>query len=302
MNFLRVAIVAIVVNGGWLSRIGHGMRMAIGGGLVMVWLSPAIAVSAETATLAPYRAVYEITLEEGGRRLAQPATLMALSGRMVYQLTGGPCEGYSMTQRLVTAADMVEGGRILEDLQIAGFEDQQADTFEFVSRRLIGNRLTQKQRGVATLKEDRTELTMREPQSDALTLPHKVLFPIGFQQALIKAALNGERLFSAHLFDGAEKVGAYYHTTSSIGPVATSEPVERMSQGPLAALGTMKHWPLTIAYFQASEQSESMTPLYELSTVLYENGVSGSLRLVFSDYVMRARLQSLDMLPVAACP
>lgn len=299
LNFLRVAV---VVSGGWLSRIGNGMRMAIGWGLAVVWFSPAISESAETVTLAPYRAVYEITLEEGGRRLAQPAALMALSGRMVYELTGGPCEGYSMTQRLVTAADMVEGGRILEDLQIAGFEDPQADTFEFVSRRLIGNRLAQKQRGVATLKGDLTELTMREPQNDALTLPHKVLFPIGFQQALIKAALNGERLFSAHLFDGAEKVGAYYHTTSSIGAMTRSGPATSPAQGPLATLGTMKRWPLTIAYFQASEQSEAMTPLYELSTVLYENGVSGSLRLVFSDYVMRARLQSLDMLPVATCP
>nr|WP_321444261.1 DUF1849 family protein [uncultured Cohaesibacter sp.] len=303
MTYLPVAFVVYDV---WLARLGAALRLIGGGLLAIVFLSLSLClasvVKAEPVALAPYRAVYEITLEEGGRRLAQPAALRSLSGRMVYELMGSSCEGYSMTQRLVTAADMVEGGRILEDLQMAGFEDIRAGSFEFVSRRLIGDKLAQKQRGVASLKGDKTELTLREPRADHLTLPHKVLFPISFQKALIKAALKGERLFSAHLFDGADKVGTYYHTTSTIGPEATSGPGAAPESGPLEALGKMKRWPLTIAYFQASEQSEAMTPLYELSTILFENGVSGSLRLVFSDYVMRATLKSIDMLPVAECP
>ena len=253
---------------------------------------------AGSVTLDPHRAVYEITLEEGGRRLAQPAALKALSGRMVYELTGSSCEGYSMAQRLVTASDMIEGGRILEDLQIAGFEDANGDSFEFVSRRLIGNQLTQKQRGVAKQTETDTELTMREPNPEILVLPHKVLFPISFLQSLISAAHDGERLFSAYLFDGAEKVGTYYHTTSTLGP----ERAARGAQGALSRVGKKKSWPLTIAYFQAAEQSETMTPLYELSTILYENGVSGSLQLDFGDYVMRADLKSIEMLPSASCP
>lgn len=298
MPLLNAIAVCVV----WLSRSRGRVGAALVCGMALMSCLLGGIAAADPVVLAPYRAVYEITLEEGGRRLAQPAALMSLSGRMVYEVTGGPCEGYSMTQRLVTAADMVEGGRILEDLQMAGFENIEAGSFEFVSRRMIAGQIAQKQRGVAAHKADQTELTMREPEAEQLTLPHKVLFPIGFQQALIAAALRGERLFSAHLFDGAEKVGAYYHTISTLGPEGRDEARSETEQGPLARLDALKRWPLTIAYFQASDQSETMTPLYELSTILFENGVSGSLRLVFSDYVMRAQLQSIDMLPLANCP
>ena len=55
--------------------------------------------------LAPHRAVYEITLADtrGGTGVTE------LTGRMVYELTGSTCQGYTQNMRFVTRMTNQEG-------------------------------------------------------------------------------------------------------------------------------------------------------------------------------------------------
>ena len=54
-----------------------------------------------------------------------------------------------------------------------------------------------------------------------------------------------------------------------------------------------------ISYF--NEASGDAPPEYTLSFDLYENGVSGSLKLDYGAFALRANLRKLEILPATAC-
>ncbi len=251
----------------------------------------------EVQVLAPHRVVYEIALSDKKSGVAQPASLFSLSGRMVYEMTGDVCDGYSMTQRLVTSSELTEGEVALEDVQLASFESPKGEGFQFATRRLLNQKLRQTLRGSAESAGESTQLSMKEPVKQELILPHKALFPMGYLRAMIAAAKGGETIVSAYLFDGADRVGEYYHATASIG----RERIGPDQTGALALMQGKRHWPVTIAYFIVGEQAEDMTPLYEISTELYENGVNSDLYLDFGDYALDATVTDLELLPQPDC-
>ena len=87
--------------------------------LAIAWPALPAAALGEDIVLAPHRAVYEMSLANtrGG------SGVTAVSGRMVYELTGSACEGYTQNMRFVT--QMVNQGGIDHDhrpalLQLGG--------------------------------------------------------------------------------------------------------------------------------------------------------------------------------------
>ncbi|TKB28715.1 MAG: DUF1849 family protein, partial [Mesorhizobium sp.] len=58
------------------------------------WAAPAFAVPA----LQAHRAVYDISLDKASDR----SGITGITGRMVYEFNGSPCEGYTVKFRLVT--------------------------------------------------------------------------------------------------------------------------------------------------------------------------------------------------------
>jgi hypothetical protein len=61
----------------------------------------------------------------------------------------------------------------------------------------------------------------------------------------------------------------------------------------------VRRWPVVISYFD--EATTDSPPEYTLSFDLYENGVSGSLKLDYGAFALRARLRKLEILPTPAC-
>ena len=51
---------------------------------------------------------------------------------------------------------------------------------------------------------------------------------------------------------------------------------------------------------EISKQAEE-TPEYQVSMVLYENGISGDMSLNYGDFVLDAKLTDIKLLDVAAC-
>ena len=66
-----------------------------------------------------------------------------------------------------------------------------------------------------------------------------------------------------------------------------------------SVLGGVRRWPVVISYF--NEAATDAPPEYTLSFELYENGVSGSLKLNYGAFALRARLRKLEILPTSAC-
>jgi hypothetical protein len=65
-------------------------------GVACAFPQPLLAFAA--SKLVPHRAIYEMTLDEA--RSASGIT--GIDGRMVFEFTGSPCDGYSLNMRMVT--------------------------------------------------------------------------------------------------------------------------------------------------------------------------------------------------------
>ncbi|TIN06275.1 MAG: DUF1849 family protein, partial [Mesorhizobium sp.] len=83
-------------------------------------MAPAFAVPA----LQAHRAVYDLTLDKASDR----SGITGISGRMVYEFNGSPCEGYTVKFRFVTQIVTNENTR-LTDQQTTTFEDAEGKTF-----------------------------------------------------------------------------------------------------------------------------------------------------------------------------
>ena len=79
--------------------------------------------------LAPHRAVYEMTLAtaRGGTGVT------AVTGRMVYELTGSACEGYTQNMRFVTQMANQGGTTMITDLRSSSWEEGSGKRFRFNS-------------------------------------------------------------------------------------------------------------------------------------------------------------------------
>ncbi|MFA9473591.1 MAG: EipB family protein, partial [Filomicrobium sp.] len=73
--------------------------------------------------LAPHQAVYEITLE----RSTSASGITDMTGRMVYELAGGKCTGYTQNMRFVTRVVDRNGASMLNDLRTSGWEAAAGD-------------------------------------------------------------------------------------------------------------------------------------------------------------------------------
>ena len=123
-----------------------------------------------------------------------------------------------------------------------------------------------------------------------------MLFPTQHVRRLIEAAKDGGGVVQARVYDGSDTGAKIYSTLAVIGKPA-DKPSEDASSA--SALEGVRRWPLVVSYFD--EQSKDSTPEYTLSYDLYENGVSGSLKLDYGNFALRARLKTLEILPASAC-
>ena len=94
----------------------------------------------------------------------------------------------------------------------------------------------------------------------------------------------------ARVYDGSDTGAKIFATMSVIGKEAT-KPAEDAQTA--SALSGIRRWPVVISYF--NEAATDAPPEYTLSFDLYENGVSGSLKLDYGAFALRARLRKLEI-------
>ncbi|MET0367418.1 MAG: DUF1849 family protein, partial [Methylobacterium sp.] len=76
------------------------------------------------------------------------------------------------------------------------------------------------------------------------------------------------------------------------GPAAASDPArdKPLRDGPLAG---MPHWPVRLSYYTPG--AGERTPIYTLGFDLYENGVSGALKLDYGEFAILGDMTALDI-------
>ena len=254
----------------------------------------------EPATLAPHRAVYEITLDKA----RAGAGMSDLTGRMVYELTGSHCDGYTQTMRFVTRSISQEGDPSVNDLRSTTVEDTGAKTFKFNSSQYRDDQQTETTSGDAVrLSPDAPiKVEVVKPKKLALTIGADALFPVQHSIALLGAARAGKSIFSADLYDGSEKGEKVYATTAAIGSrVAPGKAAKTPDVKNSEKLENLAAWPVSLSYFDKKAEKSDGTPSYELAFLFFENGVSQRLFIDYGDFSIRGALKDLTFLDAPAC-
>jgi hypothetical protein len=242
--------------------------------------------------VAPHRAVYEMTSE-----VVRGGSVTDISGRLVYEVLGSPCEGHTLSRRFVSE---ISGDEIAttSDQQLSTFEEGDGSTYRFISRSYFDERLTDETDGKATRRDDRVVVKLTAPRQEEIELPGNVLFPFQHMHRLIEAAQRGETIFTAPVFEGTDSGRTVYDTTAVIGERRPDSPPPNVPGA--EALAELDSWLVSMAYFDPSDEAAEM-PKYEFTYDLHANGVSTSMFLDYGDFALRAELSSIEFLDAASC-
>ncbi len=186
--------------------------LAIVTGLAAAPPLPAAAQGSAVA-LASHRAVYDLKLAQSrGKR-----PMSAVSGRILYDFSGSPCEGYALQFRQVSQLDSGEGKVSLSDLRATTWEEGAAQAaalpFAEFPRRPSARR--GRRPGRAAEKRDRRQADQAGRQVAGLR--RHVVFPTEHVRRIIAAAREGKTVYEAVVYDGSESGEKLYDTLAVIG-------------------------------------------------------------------------------------
>ena len=248
--------------------------------------------------LAAHRAVYDISLLDS----AQGADVNDVSGRLVMEFTGSPCSGYTSKLRFVTRTEDPDGGEHVTDARSATFELPDGKSLNFSNETYAGDVLAEESSGTASRDKNGVTVALTKPEERKLEISGPLVFPTAQLGKILASAVRGDAFLSMEVYDGSEDGQTVFETAGVIGPVSTaSDDVGDEKVIADAGLATLRHWPLTLSYFDRSDTGDD-PPFYTMSFVMYENGVGRSLKIDYGDFALAGKLTGLELLPSTPCP
>lgn len=270
------------------------LGMAAAGAALFASALPALAQGkpADRVVLAPHRAVYDLVLDD-----SKPSgSIEAARGRIAFEFTGDACEGYALSFRQVTQLTSESGPRVV-DARTTSFEAGDGASYRFKTESSSGGTAPETVDGSARKAGGGYEVSLRTPKAETHRENADALFPNAQMKAVIQAARAGKSTLNARLYDGASTGKEVYETLSVIGKRIEAKPAEGPLQRP--EFEKLARWPVTISYFKVG--SAETTPSYTISFELYENGVTGAVKLDYGSFSLRGTLTRLDLLPQQEC-
>lgn len=265
---------------------------------VLLSAAPLAAPALAVPMLQAHRAVYDLSLDKATDR----SGITGITGRMVYEFNGSPCDGYTVNFRFVTQIATSDTTR-LSDQQTTTYEDAKGKTFSFVTKSFVDQQLDKEVKGTAVRKDNGVEVDLDKPQKNVVQLA-ATQFPTQHLVELIGKAEKGERFYETSLFDGSEDADKVMTTTVVVGKKTEAEKGDPELPA-LAKLAKDKYWPVDIAYFDLSDkESGEEVPAYRISFKLHENGLTRDLVMDYGDFSMTGKLVNLalfDNTPKKAC-
>ncbi len=256
-----------------LSR-GVSVRLILAAALLGATLAPAHAIE-----LAAHRALYELTLASAR------GDVTGASGTMSYEV-GDACEGWTAHQQLAMTITNRDGQDIDMLSDYTTYESKDGTSLRFRSRQTTDSAVTSEVSGDATQAPTGGAIRYIQPKPDTKPLPQGALFPMAHTEAIIKAAIAGQKFVELPLFDGTGPDGAQ---DSSIA-ISNWNPPQTSKWPELSPLPSGR---VHVAFFERGNGAQQ--PEYEVSMRYWENGVADELTMDFGDFVMRGRLKALAL-------
>ncbi|GAB5376136.1 MAG: cell envelope integrity EipB family protein [Acuticoccus sp.] len=264
-------------------------------GLVGTAVLPAAA-----AELIAHRAVYDLSLS----RAEASTSLVSAEGRLVFEINGSACAGYTVDFRNVTRVTDREGTGRVTDLRSSTFETLAPPLLDFAHETHIDGDFATGVEGVARATAAGVTVTISEPKQTEMML-RRAIFPTAHTALIIDAAETGERFLEATVYDGGDEADAVYETATVIGPGATDLP--GASAGERAALSQVEDieghqaWRLVITYFQEGAAEGERQPEYELTFTLLDNGISYDVSFNYGAFSLDGELTELSLGEAPPC-
>lgn len=248
--------------------------------------------------LASHRAAYEISLIDSYEaRAPGTQTPVAASGLIAYEFTGSACEGYASSFRQLTELQRSEGDPLSSDIRAITFEDGDAKGLKFqIDSQSDGSSSPAIVGSARRSDAGDTTVALSKPSAETLNLGKDILFPTEHIERIIAKAKSGGGAMQARVYDGSDTGKKVFETLTVIGKQASAPTPETEFAD---SLGKLRRWPVTVSYFD--EAQRDAPPEYILSFDLYENGVSGSLKLDYGSFALTAKLRKLEMLSASPC-
>jgi len=250
-----------------------------------------------SVSIRAHRAVYDLKLE----RSSEGSNVSGADGRMVMELTGSTCDGWSTSFRRVMEMRPNEGETQLFDNQVASWEAGDGTSLQLNDKQFINNRLETETKLKADMPSDHSKTgkgSITDPKPEEFELPPGVLFPMAHQLHIMQAAERGETRDVSILFDGASG-SKVYKVISFIGKRKEAGSDANADQ----ALKDLPYWPLSVTFYEYNKEqatSEEL-PSYQMSFPIYENGVAGTLTIDYGEYVLSGKLKSVEFLKQPTC-
>lgn len=251
----------------------------------------------EPVGLAPHRAVYDFELSKSGAN-----SVTEMRGRMVYELTGSTCEGFTQTMRFVTRGVNQDGAANQSDTRSTTWEDADGKQFRFDTSQIHDKDAAEKVHGAARRGSPGIDVSITQPESKSLHLDPTTLFPVQHALALLDAARHGKTSMTADLYDGSDSGDKVFSTTAVIGapfPAGHNKSLPKVPN--TEVLDGLRAWPVSLSYFDKGKAGEDATPAYQLGFIYYEDGVSRRLVLDYGDFALKGDLRSITFLDRSTC-
>ena len=139
--------------------------------------------------------------------------------------------------------------------------------------------------GRALCENGKKRLFVDYPVAVEADFPKTVKFPLEQTAAWLKAAQDGKKNFSSYVFDGTKA-----DALMSLNAVVSERNPKNKSRR------------FDFAFYPAQKgQKPDGTPLYESSSLYYDNGVADDIRQDFGTYVLQSTLKSFKRLKDIPC-
>lgn len=257
-------------------------------------------VAGGPVTLVPHRAIYNLSLE----RSTAGSGVSNVDGRIVYEITGNACEGYTQNMRFLSFTTSQEGGTQQTDLRTSSWEEVPSKKLRFSSSNYQNDNLAEQSRGSATREGPGLagNIELVKPGKKSVELPAGARFPVQHSMDLIRAARRGDHVFTSELYDGSESGMKVYATSAVIGAPIVPGAKKTLAHLKLGdQLDKVPSWPVSISYFNPGDRQKDETPLYEMNYRFHDNGVTSSILIDYGEYAINAKLDELVYLDQGRC-
>ena len=252
--------------------------------------------TAHAQTIVPHRAAYTATLAPayaGGQ-------IGSVSGDMLFEWLD-VCEGWTLSQTYQLSLSFAGGSSAALTSRYTTFESYDGQRFTFDAQDTRNGVAESESRGDATLDASPGPgvAQMRLPAPQEMALPDETWFPTAHSVEILRRAADGERIFSALMFDGSATLPLTLITTVIGQPRAPAAggdeaPVSDAQPGD-AVLRAGTSWPVVLAYFDPASQDAE--PIYEVRFTLYDTGFIDAMTVDYGDFGITLSAVAAEALP-----